>query len=108
MSDFTRAKDYERHRAGSGGRADVVTKLNWKPITEAAIDAAGVLGHTLDKFERKSGRSFKMASCTICYGCCWIAHETMRGFIVGGRLLKYRCGTPEAAGLPVAAEGQGR
>lgn len=76
------------------------TRLNWKPIRAQAIAAAEALGHNLGPFSKISGRkSLKMANCETCYGCCWIAFTTTRGYGAGGRLLKYRCGTPEAAGL---------
>jgi hypothetical protein len=40
----------------------------------------------------------KTAHCLKCGGFCWISH-TQKGLIAGGRLLKFRCGTPEAAGF---------
>lgn len=72
--------------------------LDWKPISIRAVERAKSLGHRIDGFERKPKRSFRMASCQNCGGCCWVAW-TGRGFGFGGRILRYRCGTPEAAGL---------
>ena len=78
-------------------------RLNWKPIQNKANEAAKLLGHTLGSFEsHRNGQarnSVKMASCEICYGCCWIAYTANRGFGAGGRLLIFRCGTSEAMGL---------
>lgn len=81
-------------------------RLDWKPITKVAIRAAEELGHTLDTFTgRRSGISpakCKTAMCVECFGCCWIAYTPSRGFTAGGRLLAYRCGTPEAMGIKAA------
>ena len=78
-----------------------MARLDWKPIKAKANNAAVKLGHQLGPFEHErlsfAGR-LKMASCIKCHGCCWISH-TQKGFIAGGRLLKFRCGTPEAAGF---------
>jgi hypothetical protein len=79
--------------AGAAGR------LNWKPIRKVCVEAAQAMGHKLSGFDkRKSTPSVRTAMCETCYGCCWIAYSSTRGFGAGGRLLKYRCGTPEAAG----------
>lgn len=79
-------------------------KLDWKPISEQAVKWAEELGHKLGPFElhrdpRMSPSLLKMASCETCGGCCWILHDSKREFRCGGRLVKYRCGTPEAAGF---------
>lgn len=79
-------------------------RLNWKPIIEQATQAAEALGHKLELFGPNSGRAgqcnaMRMAGCTKCHGCCWIAYSITRGFGAGGRLLHYRCGTPEAMGV---------
>lgn len=81
--------------------------LNWKPIKKVCIEAAESLGHKLEAFKNfKNTGWLKMASCKKCYGCCWIAHTPSRGFGAGGRLLIYRCGTPEAEGLlPTTSDG---
>lgn len=74
--------------------------MNWKPITAEAVKAAEALGHKLEPFRKRHGRSLiKMASCEKCMGCCWIAYQEGKGFGAGGRILKYECGTKEAAGL---------
>lgn len=74
--------------------------MNWNSIASAARMAAEANGHSLSAFKKRGLSQIKMASCTKCYGCCWIAwHPAKAGFIAGGRLLKYKCGTPEAAGL---------
>jgi hypothetical protein len=78
-----------------------VSRLNWTPIKQRAVKAAESLGHKLGPFERgylSYTGQLKMASCERCFGCCWVA-ISQRGFVAGGRLLKFRCGTPEAAGL---------
>lgn len=78
-------------------------QMNWKPIQDKAIEAAKLLGHTLGPFEShrnsQAQNALKMASCEVCYGCCWVAYTATRGFGAGGRLLMHRCGTPEAMGL---------
>jgi hypothetical protein len=74
--------------------------INWKPIRKICIEAAEALGHKIGEFKaRKETPDVRTAICTTCYGCCWIGRSPTRGFGAGGRLLKYRCGTPEAAGL---------
>ncbi len=73
--------------------------MNWNLIREQATDKAVSLGHSLGSFQRCGGRHrVRMAMCQTCQGCCWIALHPSRGFIAGGRLLKYHCGTHEAAG----------
>jgi hypothetical protein len=73
---------------------------NWNPIRKTCTAAAEANGHALGVFEsRSSTPSVRTAMCVKCLGCCWIAHSETRGFSTGGRLLKCRCGTPEAAGL---------
>ena len=87
--------------------------LNWKPIIKTATKAAEDLGHKLGPFTSTqrhfSDNALRMVSCETCYGCAWVAwidggvkHTDSLGFRCGGRLLKYRCGTPEAAGLNVS------
>lgn len=74
--------------------------LDWSPIGKACTEAATAMGHKLGEFEiRKDTPSVRMAMCKQCFGCCWIGYTPTRGFTAGGRLTKYRCGTPEAAGL---------
>jgi hypothetical protein len=82
--------------------------VNWNPIRKQALTAAEALGHKLGPFDTKTTRGMtrdrfgnvaRMASCETCGGCCWIAFQPGRGFGAGGRLLKYKCGTPEAAGF---------
>lgn len=70
----------------------------WKPIQKACIEAATAMGHTLGITGRRATPSVKTAMCNKCFGCCWVARNATRGFDAGGRLVKYRCGTPEAAG----------
>lgn len=43
--------------------------------------------------------SVQTSMCETCGGCCWVAHSPTRGFSAGGRILQYRCGTKEAAGV---------
>lgn len=78
-------------------------RLDWKPIATEAVKTAKGLGHTLSRFGGNMGHeqrnSFRMATCATCYGCCWISFQSTRGYRAGGRLLKYRCGTPEAQGF---------
>lgn len=75
------------------------TRLNWKPIQAEAIKAAAELGREVASFTpRRSHQSVKTAQCETCYGCCCVA-MTGDGFKGGGRILKYRCGTPEARGV---------
>lgn len=77
-------------------------KLKWNPVRNRAIQQAEKLGHSLGAFRTHSGaHPLKMASCLSCLGCCWIAHSPTRGFMAGGRLLKYKCGTAEAGGYLV-------
>jgi hypothetical protein len=79
--------------------------LNWKPIIKTAKKAAEDLGHKLGPFGRAKqgifvGNAVRMVSCETChYGCGWVMHTDRRGFSAGGRILKYRCGTPEAQGF---------
>ena len=61
-----------------------------------ARKVAKELGHDLGAFSGKRP-GLKMASCLKCYGCCWVSYGD--GGRCGGRLLKYACGTPEAAGF---------
>jgi hypothetical protein len=79
-----------------------ITRLNWKPIVDQASRVAESLGHQLGPFTTHrnrfgSGNVVRTATCNLCGGCCWIAFSERYG--AGGRLLKYRCGTPEAMGL---------
>jgi len=80
-----------------------MTRLDWKPIRSQAVKAAEALGHKLGPFDSKTtgfGNVVRMASCLKCHGCCWMAFQNSgRGFGADGRLLKYRCGTPEAMGI---------
>jgi hypothetical protein len=89
-----------------------MSALNWKPIIKIANTAAEGLGHKLGAFSRTRGGmcgdNIRTVLCEQCYGCCWVAHlvhpgphTDSKGYGCGGRLLKYRCGTPEAAGLRV-------
>ncbi len=74
--------------------------MNWKPIAKLATEAAAKLGHKAGGFSgTRQTPSVKTAMCETCCGCCWIAHAQTRGFVAGGRILKYRCGTKEAAGV---------
>lgn len=74
-------------------------KYEWAPIRDSAVKQAASLGHTVSVFKKQPGHHpLKMATCEACLGCCWIGVHPSRGFIMGGRLLKYRCGTHEAAG----------
>jgi len=73
--------------------------MNWSPIRKFAVTTASELGHTLGAFAKPQGRHpARFAMCETCLGCCWIALHPVRGMTAGGRLLKYRCGTHEAAG----------
>jgi hypothetical protein len=88
-----------------GAAANVIRELanmlNWNPIKAQAIQVAESLGHELSAFDSKRtgfGNIVRMASCEICLGCCWMSYQVGGGFKAGGRLLKYRCGTEEAAG----------
>ena len=80
-------------------------KLDWKPIIKTATKAAEELGHKLRPFGRDTGRgpAFRMVSCEKCGGCAWVQYTNIRGFTAGGRILKYRCGTPEAQGFKSGA-----
>ena len=81
-------------------------RVDWKPIKTKANAAAEQLGHQLGPFERgylSYTGQLKMANCLKCGGFCWIAQK-QNGFVAGGRLLKFRCGTPEAAGFKGADE----
>ena len=75
--------------------------MDWKPIRDTCTKAAEANGHKLGTFgtRKTASGTVRMVSCETCYGCCWIAWTITRGFITGGRLLKYKCGTPEAAGV---------
>lgn len=74
--------------------------MDWRSIRKGAIKAATDMGHELGPFKRHKGNHpLQTAMCDKCFGCCWIAFHPSRGFIGGGRLMKYRCGTPEAAGF---------
>jgi hypothetical protein len=76
-------------------------RRDWKPIKAKVNQAAEKLGHQLEPFNRERlsfAGPLRMANCTKCGGCCWISHA-QKGFVAGGRLLKFRCGTPEAAGF---------
>jgi hypothetical protein len=81
--------------------------LNWKPITKKAVDVAESLGHVVRRFEGNGGAMYaasRIGVCEKCGGCCFIGWrknlESKGGvFSAGGRILKYRCGTPEAAGF---------
>lgn len=74
--------------------------INWDPIRASARKVAEQLGHDLGGFSgRPSTPQVRTAICLRCYGCCWVCHTPSKGFRAGGRLLKYRCGTTEAAGL---------
>ena len=77
-----------------------MSRRNWKPIAQKATAVALTFGHELGDFEgSRSAPDVRTALCIKCYGCCWIAFSPTRGFTAGGRLLKYQCGTNEAAGL---------
>src|ERR1041385_3811135 len=95
--------DMGENHAGLQERADrvPVKESAWRSIRESCIKAAEEMGHTLPRrfTSRTSTPGVKTAMCTKCYGCCWIAFSASRGFGAGGRLLKYRCGTREAAGV---------
>ncbi len=81
--------------------------LNWGHIRHFAISEAEKLGHSLGKFDSPKDRRHpaRFAMCETCLGCCWIALHPVRGMTAGGRLLKFQCGTHEAAGtLPPSAE----
>jgi hypothetical protein len=72
---------------------------NWKSIQAIAVERAAKLGHSVESFtSRRATPGVKTAHCDICYGCCWVAHSPSRGYSAGGRILKYKCGTPEAQG----------
>jgi hypothetical protein len=86
-------------------------KLDWKPIIKTATKAAEDLGHKLGPIDRAKhgifgGNALRMMRCETCCGCGWVAwiegggaHTDSQGFGCGGRILKYRCGTPEAQGF---------
>lgn len=73
-------------------------RLKWKSITRRCTKAAEQMGHKLEPFKATSS-ILRMSGCETCGGCCWVAHSSVRGFVAGGRLLAYRCGTPEAVGV---------
>jgi hypothetical protein len=78
--------------------------LDWNPIRQRAIERAEALGHKLGPFDSSRAHfvnGMRMAECETCHGCCWITFQlgSRGGFKMGGRLLKYKCGTPEAMGL---------
>lgn len=75
-------------------------RTNWRPIQTQAKQAAADLGHEIGPFAKpgKRTRSVRIASCEKCGGCCWTA-KTGDGLRAGGLILKYRCGTKEAAGV---------
>ncbi len=78
------------------------TPQGWARAAAEAIQAAEAMGHTMTEFPRRSGKrtpDVRTASCVTCGGCCWVGFYLYRGFAIGGRLLKYKCGTPEAAGF---------
>lgn len=73
---------------------------SWREMGDIAKKAAKAKGHTVASFPMKqSTPNVRMGMCEICYGCCWIACDHNNRFSMGGRLLKYECGTPEAMGL---------
>lgn len=75
-------------------------RMSWNPIKRAATKAATAMGHRMGIFGGGyRSPSVKTAMCETCGGCCWVAYTPSRGFGCGGRLLRYRCGTKEAAGL---------
>lgn len=72
---------------------------DWNPIQTKAIKAAEALGHRVEYFRRERRTpGVRTAHCETCHGCCWVTIDD-EGGKAGGRLLKYRCGTPEAAGF---------
>jgi len=86
-------------------------RLTWGPIRKQAIEAAREMGHTVSSFtSRRIHPAVRTGMCNTCYGWCWIAIKPSGEFVMGGRLLSYRCGTPEAQGFkartpPTPAEG---
>ena len=88
--------------AGGKNVAELTPALrrNWKPIQDSAASMALKLGHSPITFHKFRGSDeLRMGSCRTCYGCCWVAFSVSRGFTAGGRILKYKCGTKEAAGI---------
>lgn len=83
---------------------------SWKEIGALAKKAASVKGHTVKNFpSKRSTPNVRMGTCEKCFGCCWIAQDHTGRFSAGGRLLKYECGTNEAAGfLPTAPKHGGQ
>lgn len=83
----------ENHQAGSGHPA------TWNSIAAVATKSGSKMGHALGKFNIKTRTpSVRMAMCKTCHGC-WIAVNHKAEYTTGGRLFKYRCGTPEAQGF---------
>jgi len=83
--------------------------LNWKQIIDQADAAAQALGHDLFAFESArnmpgSPARCKTAMCIDCGGCCWVSWIPSAGFRCGGRILRYKCGTPEAMGLTTSKQ----
>lgn len=82
----------------------VPARLDWRKIRAFATAEAEKLGHKLEPWTNHTRphhplkMAIKMAMCAICYGCCWMDFVSPRGYRCGGRLLKYKCGTHEAAG----------
>lgn len=86
-----------------------MNRLNWKTIEKQVVEATKALGHTVGAFKQhrnrfSSGNYVKTATCETCYGCCWVAYQTQRGFGGGGRILIHACGTPEAMGIKALQE----
>jgi hypothetical protein len=87
--------------------------LNWKPIEASATKAAEALGHKLEPFRKhrsrfgSSSNQGRMATCETCFGCCRVSYDGHR-FGAEGRLLAFRCGTPEAAGIKVGPAVEGK
>ncbi len=74
--------------------------MNWRSIKSRCVSEAVNLGHKPGKFARPSNSPFiRMMSCETCGGCCWVGWSLARGFGFGGRIVRYRCGTPEAQGF---------
>jgi hypothetical protein len=77
---------------------------NWAAVIRSATMAAEKQGHVLGPFSKPSMRTpdVRVASCEKCGGCCDVGYIKLRSgdrYSASGRLLKYRCGTPEAAGF---------
>lgn len=76
----------------------------WTKIERLARKKAAQLCHNVGPFHgRRSTPGVRTALCETCGGCCWVANipdgpgKQRKG--MGGRLLFFACGTPEAAGF---------